>query len=608
MFKRRILSLAVSIFLMMSVVACGSGDSSADTQKSQSEQATQDAKAVTTENKADEDQGEDDETAEVTQIGTLEDTPQPLKDPFEKYDPPISVTSVLTGNDGAFWFSGEDSLEDNIYTRRYLEQLGIQYEFKWTSPGSQREEKMNTMFASGDLPDFFTVNRQEFEKLYAAGSLEDITTPLIEYASEYTRQYLTGEYKLLLDVVTKDEKYFGITSGLSYKEGCEMIWIRKDWLDQLNLDVPKNVSDLENVMEEFKTNNPDGYDESEAYAIGAYSGTQQAWQWTMDIAFFNMFGSYPNGWYQNSKGELEDGLFGEEARVNTRIALEKAHEYFEKGYLSPNFAIMDNDMRNEELVNGKSGIMFGELWGAYWPLPLHLDTNPEADWIPISILSNTSEPGKVSRAAMSVHQILVARKGVEHPEALVKMVNLYHDLNNNPETMEFEEYNTSSADSNQMFLAFPLQIYSPEFNYEGYKQIAAAQDSGNFDGLCEAYKLLYDQAMSYENDGDLGGWPPYRSYLRGETSLSVTDEYVENKRIVFREYTADPTEFMIENSPIIKKMWDTMVISVITGDSDISAYDDFIASWDEMFGNTATREVNEWFIANGSKSIQDELG
>ena len=56
---------------------------------------------------------------------------------------------------------------------------------------------------------------------------------------------------------------------------------------------------------------------------------------------------------------------------------------------------------------------------------------------------------------------LVATKGCEHPEALVKMTNLYHDLNNNPETMEFNTFNTDPTDNNQPFLMYPLPILQP---------------------------------------------------------------------------------------------------------------------------------------------------
>ena len=65
---------------------------------------------------------------------------------------------------------------------------------------------------------------------------------------------------------------------------------------------------------------------------------------------------------------------------------------------------------------------------------------------------------------------------------------------------------------------------------------------------------------------------------------------------------------MIENEPTVKRMYDEMAVQVITGQADISAFDEFVASWDELFGNTATEEVNQWFQDNGGVSIQSQMG
>ena len=589
---KKLLAVLLVCAMVISLAACsGGGESSAKSESSGSESSSADG-------------GDSGYTGPMT----LEEVPSPVKDPFEKYDPPIDVTMVHSGSDGAFWFPEGDSIDSNIYTRTYSERLGVNYSFKWTCPGSQSTEKMNTMLASGDLPDFLSVDRTTFEKMYSAGLLADITVPLIEYASEYTRNYLTGDFSYLLDAATKDGRYYGITNGFSYKDGGEMIWLRKDWMDKLNLEKPKTLEDLEGIMEAFKSQDPDGNGEADTYAIALNAASQSPWEWTMNNAYFNMFGSYPNIWYENSKKEIEDGMFGAEARANTRTALEKAAEYYAQGYISQDFATMDSDMRHEDIFNGKCGIVFGDVWAAYWPLILHQDIDPNADWIPVAVASAGSGEAKIARDVASVANILVATKDCKNPEALVKMSNLYHDLNNNPETMEFAEFNTWPSDSNQIFLCYPLLIYNPAFNYEGYQQISEAQANGTTDQLCEAYKMFYDQAMEYEETGKGGGFSPYRSYLQGDTSLSVIDTYIQNKRIVFNEFTREDTQFMIDNKPTVKKMYDEMVINVITGKADISAFDDFVAQWDDIYGTQATTEVNDWFKSNGGVSVQSKMG
>lgn len=578
---KKLLSILLVLAMMLTMSACG---------QSAEAPATDEAPA-----------------SDYTGPMSLEEVPAPLKDPFEKYEPAITVTTVHTGNDGAFWFPEGDSIENNVYTRRYAEQLGINYEFKWTCPGSQMSEKLNTMLVSGDLPDFLSVDFATFEKMYQADLLQDITVPLIEYASEYTRQYLTGDFKFLMDYATRDGKYYGIPNGFGYQDGGDMIWIRKDWLDKLNLEAPKTLEDLEAIMDAFVHQDPDGNGAADTYAMALYGGAQNPWDYTLKNAYFNMFNAYPTVWYENTKGEIEHGLFGEESRTRTRRALEKAAEYYEKGYITQDFATMDFDMCTQDVFNGKCGIYFADVWGAYWPLVLHKDIDPNADWIPVPVVGGEFGDAKIARNVTSCQNILVATKGCENPEALVKMTNLFHDLNNNPETMEFDVYNTDPTDNNQIFLAYPMTIYNPIFNYEGYKLISEAQETGNTEDLCPSYKMFYDQAMAYEESGDNLGWPPYRSYLKDESSLSVIDYYIENKLIVFNEYTAEDTTFMIENKPTVKKMYDELAVKVISGAEDISAFDEFMATYDQIYGEEATREVNEWFQAQGGVSVQSTM-
>lgn len=596
--KKRVFALLLAVVMLLGFTACGNnGTSSTGGQTSSKGGGSQPVSSQVG--------GGEDEPYSGPM--TLEEVPSPTKDPFGKYDPPITVTTIHTANDGGFWFPEGDTWEDNIYTRTYAERLGVNYEFKWTCPGSQAAEKMNTMLVSGDLPDFLSVDRTTFEKMYAADLLEDITVPLIEYASEYTRKYLTGDYSYLLDAVTKDGKYYGITNGFSYQDGGDMLWLRKDWLDKLNLKTPETIEDLEAIMEAFKTQDPDGNGVDDTYAIAMNASSQNAWQWTLGNAFFNMFNAYPNTWYENSKGEIESGLFGEESRERTRAALEKAAEYYAKGYIAQDFATMDFDMQNQDIFNGKCGIFVGDVWGSYWPLNLHLDVDPEADWIAVPVVSGPYGEGKIARDAAQTQNILVATKGCEHPEALVKMTNLYHDLNNNPETMEFNTYNTDPADNNQPFLMYPLPIYNPSFNYEGHMAIKEVEKTGSTDGLCEAYKQFYDQAMAWKNEGDKAGFPAYRAYLTEGSSFEVIENYLDNKRVVFNEYTAEETPFMIENGPTVKKMYDEMAIQVITGKADITAFDSFMQSYDEIYGTKATEEVNQWFQDKGGVSVQSQM-
>jgi putative aldouronate transport system substrate-binding protein len=531
---------------------------------------------------------------------TLAETPHPAKDPYGKYDPSITVQVVHISNDQAFWFPQGDSIDSNIYTRRYEKDLGIKYEFLWTSPSSQATEKFNLMLSSGDLPDFLYVNKQQFEQLYSAGQLQDMTDAIIDYANDYLREHLTGEYQELLDCATREGRYYGFGAGNAFIDTAAVTWLRKDYMDILGLQEPKTIDELDNFMRTIKNNNPAGLPANQTFPLAVRGADQGSGDYIMNAAYYNMFNSYPNTWgtnmwYKNSKGEIEHGMFGAESRSRTRAALAKAHEFYQKGYISPSFATDTFDLMVESLAQGKAAVHFGSVWDSWWPLPVTLDNNPNADWLPVAPPQAGSDAVHMSGNRVNVSGILVTTTKSKYPEALVKMSNLFLDLNSDPAKMEFNTYNTDPVDANQIFLAYPLVIHNPAFNIDALHDITEAQNSGDPSGLCEAFRSFYDTAMAYEKSKDISGWPSYRSYLKDGSSLAVTDKFIQNNMVVYNEYTREPTLFMIENEATVKKLFDAMAAGVISGALDIGEYDKFISQWDSIYGNTATKEVNDWY-------------
>ncbi len=528
----------------------------------------------------------------------------PLQDPFGKYAETVEVTSIHMGDDGQFWFKDGDSISDNLYTRTYKERLNIAYSFLWTVPGAQAEDKFSTMLVSGELPDVMSVSRTNFERLLSAGLVEDITQAIVEYGSPFLKKFQTGGYAPFLMSTTRDDKVFGLANGFAYQDSSDMVWVKKDWLDNLSLSVPTNFAELEAVMKAFVENDPDKNSANDTYAFAYTGGAQQSYTWGMPNTFFNMFGAYPGIWIADGEGGLEEGLLGANQRARAKAAIAKAAEYYEKGWLDPEYFTYDDAKYQEMIANGKIGVVFGGLWESWWPLPLNLDNDPNADWVPIQIPGVDGKVASTATMAAGITNINVCRKGFEHPEALVKMLNLFHALNNDPATADLAKYNVDPVDNNQLFLSFPLLIYNPAFNYEGYLAISEAYRTGNTDSLFSGYKQFYDQAMTYETSKDKSGWPSYRTYLEGGC-MAVVDKNIKGKNMMFNEYTDEPTAYMVENHPTIKTLYDEMVVRIITGDADLSTFDEFVAQFDSLYYNTVKGELDAWFEAKGSESIQE---
>ena len=98
-------------------------------------------------------------------------------DIWAKYDPPVTVTSVFSLS--AFIEDAlaqkPDVMEDNVWTRGYRDDLGIEIELLWTVPSAQYDEKLSIAIAANDLPDVIPTNAIQFKLLVDSGVAMDIT-------------------------------------------------------------------------------------------------------------------------------------------------------------------------------------------------------------------------------------------------------------------------------------------------------------------------------------------------------------------------------------------------------------------------------------------------
>ena len=78
-------------------------------------------------------------------------------DPFAKYETPVEITTVKNLGAGTLDFPQGDSIENNVWTRKYEEALGVKIRFLWTTNEQQYTQKVNIAITSNELPDVMAV-------------------------------------------------------------------------------------------------------------------------------------------------------------------------------------------------------------------------------------------------------------------------------------------------------------------------------------------------------------------------------------------------------------------------------------------------------------------
>jgi len=501
--------------------------------------------------------------------------------PFGKYEREIAVTRVGETSPSIVYIEGE-SVDNNFITEFYKEKLNIQYRNKWIVDTSEAEEKMNLAIASNDLPDVFTVNIEQLTRLIRADQIEDLTEVYNQYASDNLRAVLEFQDRLAFIPSTQNGKIYGLPRTNDFANNIAIMYIREDWLQRLNLQAPRTLSELMEVAKAFVERDPDGNGQKDTYAIAVDQTLVGSSNMTLD-AIGAAKGAYPKIWIEGPDGGLVYGSIQPEMKEALRVM----KELYAMGAFDPEFAVKNYSKVKETVDAGKIGISFGPFW-----LPLHLedilDNDPNAVWKAYPIMVN--DQGQLKPKALPFAYFwYVVRKGFEYPEALVKSLNLWYEIYQGMYSDWFNEmYVTKySHISNVHNYALPQFYDPPQKNLNQGVKLREAKAANDAGVLTHPESKRIWEIM--ESGSKLGKAYEVIFYESERILLENYKEYQYDK------FYAPPTKTMIERKVTLDALEDETFPKIIMGTLPLDAFDDFVSEWLRLGGETIQKEVNEWY-------------
>lgn len=221
------------------------------------------------------------------------------------------------------------------------------------------------------------------------GLVLDVT----DYLDDELKTYSDFRDPEVFTSATVDDKVYALPKPLPGYAGGNY-WIRQDWLDNLNLEMPENTDDFADVLEAFTKQDPDGNSKNDTYGLTgdalASSLNNTAW-----LGLWVSFGTGgPTSFYEKD-GQLINGV-GDAA---TREALEYVAGLVEPGVVDPDYATNVNLKAHERGMQGMAGVMY-----IGWPemtLPAFIDqykkAQPDAEWVQMPPIAG---PGGAGGALM----------------------------------------------------------------------------------------------------------------------------------------------------------------------------------------------------------------
>lgn len=509
-----------------------------------------------------------------------ESSKQPAEDPFGKYDPPIEVSVVGTTGTNVLFADGE-SINDNIMTRTYKDILGIQFVNKWVTDASQSVEKMNLSINTNNLPDISRVDLNQLNRMIKQGQLADLTEAYEKYASPLLRkamEYGGGEG---FEASSSNGKMYGMPVPVDFYENVAIMYIRQDWLDKLKLQAPKTIDELVAVATAFATQDPDGNGKPDTYGISldnalgmGFDGVAAAYK------------AYRAIWIKDGSGKLAYGS----VQPEMKDALAKLQELYKAKAIDPEFGAKDWGKAADDIGAGKGGIYFGAFWQPLYPLSTTKTHTPDSDWKAYPIPAG-AEGVVVPKRATNVFTWMVARKGMEHPEALIKSMNLWAEM-----WIEGGKYNDlfyKEIQGSEKYKGKEIHQYAKPYFFDDPgknmvigKQFRAAMEKD--DGSLVTHPDGVWKWNAYKNN-EPNGWA-FMKYL--SESEAVLEQYGEN--FANQAFLGAPTETMAKRLANLNKIESETFTKIIMGNLDIGEFDNFVKQWNQLGGDKITEEVNAW--------------
>ncbi|MDQ6420162.1 extracellular solute-binding protein [Paenibacillus sp. LHD-117] len=322
------------------------------------------------------------------------------EDPYEGLPKKVSISMFDRGRVS----SDEGTYEDNRWVKWIREQSGIDVSIV-PVPRNQSQDSLNVLFASNQAPDLvWEYDRSYVGKLVSQGVIQPIGDYIEKYSTSY-KKYLEENPDLLPHLTFNGEIYAIATKRPITGIANHGIWIRQDWLDELNLEQPQTVEQFIEVAKAFKEHDPDsspivGHTTSDIYAA--------------------MYGAINSMWY------LEDGKMKYGAtldRFAEVIELEK--QLYELGLVDREYLTDNDNQRSKQLwTTGKAGIYLGQWGGGTNDIMIQdlLANVPEARPVPMEMVE--SPYGRYGAFQESTPNIFVTfNKEIKNPKAAIEYLD-----------------------------------------------------------------------------------------------------------------------------------------------------------------------------------------
>lgn len=157
--------------------------------------------------------------------------------------------------------------EDWFVYKLIKEELNIDLQLSpLPSNASDRDTKASVAGAANNLPDLIWVRRPVMINLVKQGLLAPVDDLYAMMPERTTKMYPASS----IAYTSVQGHSYGFAPSTGEIKKNEGVLIRKDWLDRLDLSIPKTLEEYMDVMKAFTYDDPDGNGKADTYGYGTF--------------------------------------------------------------------------------------------------------------------------------------------------------------------------------------------------------------------------------------------------------------------------------------------------------------------------------------------------
>lgn len=276
---------------------------------------------------------------------------------------------VWDRGDAAPGTTSEDNTQTKWIQQQVKEKLNINVEFV-AVPRSSSDDKLNIMMSGGSAPDIvFSYGQDLFSNYASNGGLANLTEAYKNSGQDI--QKYTGDVQ---EMGVIDGKQFAIMKQRGAEAARHTAYIRKDWLDELGMDVPKTKEELETYLKAVKEKNPGQVENVIPWAMSGRNDTEKG--------YLNFLASYVD-----LKDDKEGYTYNEgymAVAPGADQGLKKLNEWYNEGLISKDFSTdTTEDIYKAQVTAGNVGFILDDTFRPWEYIEVLNNTLGHETFVPV---------------------------------------------------------------------------------------------------------------------------------------------------------------------------------------------------------------------------------